>query len=115
MLNAITITSILCIASFVIFKTLQAFFKKCVFKTINSPRPYSSFVFAIKPKSDHFFTFCKRLAPKKVGINRFLDFVHNPYSRERTLKNATLRKLHLFPFSGQDMGDTYSVVSVRKS
>jgi hypothetical protein len=31
------------------------------------------------------------------------------------LKNTPFRKLDLFPFSGEEMGDTYSLGSVRKS
>jgi hypothetical protein len=49
-----------------------------------------------------------------VGINGFLDFVHRPVFL-RTLKNTMFGKLDLFSFSGDEVGGTCSVGSVRKS
>jgi hypothetical protein len=51
---------------------------------------------------------------RTLEIIEISDFVHRPVFR-RTLKNTTFRKLDLFPSSGEGVGDTYSVGSVRKS
>jgi hypothetical protein len=49
-----------------------------------------------------------------IGINGFLDFVHRLVFL-KTQKNTKFRKLNLFPSSGEGVGDTCSVVSVRRS
>jgi hypothetical protein len=48
-----------------------------------------------------------------LGTAGFLDFVHSPVFW-RILQNTTFRKLHLFPSSGEGLGDTYSLGSFRE-